>query len=267
MASQSQIKYPIYIVSKGRADIALTPKIFLDAGIPFTIVVEPQEYDKYCERIPSKFVEKLPFSNLGLGSFPARNYCLDQSTKLGYERHYVFDDNIHYFYRLNNGKRSRDCPIMALTTLEKLTDRYENVAVSGFNYVYFATKTTSKPFVINSHVYSGMLINNKAGIRWRLKYNEDVDLCLQALNTGKWCTILLNAFLIFKVSTTAKMRGGNQAELYRDNDEKKKALKSSSLREVWPQYVKIAYRYNRPHHVINWKQFTCPLLKKASKIS
>ena len=102
--------------------------------------------------------------------------------------------------------------------MEDFSDRYSNVAVAGFNYLYFVTKETLKPFSINTHVYSGMLITNNIPYRWRLKYNEDVDLCLQALHGGM-CTILMNAFLIDKVSTTVKMKGGNQTELYQNNDE------------------------------------------------
>jgi hypothetical protein len=99
-----------------------------------------------------------------------------------------------------------------------------------------------------------MLINNKIKYRWRLKYNEDVDLCLQVLN-DKWCTILLNVFLINKTSTVTKMKGGNQTELYKNNNEQKKLLKAVSLQKIWPQYVKVVKRFGRWHHQVSWKKF------------
>jgi hypothetical protein len=260
----SKVKYPIYIISKGRWQRPLTGQIFLREKIPFKIAVEPQEYENYCKTIPFEFVAKLPFSNLGLGSYPARNWCWENSIHNGYQKHFLFDDNIYNFSRLNNGKRSRCDALTALLSLQDFTDRYENVAISGYNYRYFVTRSTKKPFTINSHVYSGMLINNSISYRWRMKYNEDVDLCLQALH-NKYCTILLNAFLIDKVSTTVKMKGGNQTELYKNNDDRKKVLKSRSLEVVWPQYVKVVHRFGRPHHHVNWKKhFKHPLKKLIS---
>ncbi len=258
MAKQT-LKYPIYIVSKGRWKNPMTAKKFLRDGVPFFVVVEPQEYGLYCQSVGEKHVLKLPFSNLGLGSYPARNFCWDHAMAAGYAKHFIFDDNINGFDRLNNGvRRMCDCwePIL---TLQDFTDRFQKVGISGFNYDGFVTRETKKPFSINSHVYSGMLINNKLPFRWRMKYNEDVDLCLRALH-NKWSTILLNVFLINKVSTTAKMAGGNQSELYKNNDHHKKMLKTKSLELVWPQYVKTVFRFGRPHHQVNWKKhFTHPL--------
>lgn len=265
MDSLPRIKYPIYIVSKGRWERPLTARFLLSENIDFKIVVEPQEYENYCTTIPEKYIQKLPFANLGLGSYPARNWCWEDSIQNGYERHFLFDDNIYRFRRLNHGKRERCEARLALISLQEFTDRYSNVGVSGYNYVSFATKTTSKAFYLNTHVYSGMLINNKIPFRWRLKYNEDVDLCLQALH-NKYCTILLNTFLIEKVSTTTKMKGGNQTELYQNNDDKKKMLKSRSLQKIWPKYVRVVFRFGRPHHQVSWsKFFTHPLKRIISR--
>tara|TARA_Y100000401_G_scaffold109635_1_gene106059 strand:- start:1589 stop:2002 length:414 start_codon:yes stop_codon:yes gene_type:complete len=98
--------------------------------------------------------------------------------------------------------------------------------------------------------------------RWRLKYNEDVDLCLQVLDNNL-CTILINAFIVDKTSTVAKMKGGNQDELYKNNAYEKKVLKTKSLEEIWPQYVKTIIRFNRPHHFVDWKgHFNHSLVRK-----
>jgi hypothetical protein len=255
------IKYPIYIVSKGRWENPLTAKMFLKENIPFKIAVELQEYENYCNAIGKQFVLKLPFSNLGLGSYPARNHCWEDSLKNGHEKHWVFDDNIRSFDRWKNNKRiSWHSSKEPISVLEKFNDSFLKVAISAFDYDGFVRKPT-KPFTINCHCYSAMLINNEMPYRWRLKYNEDVDLCLQALHNG-WNTILLQAFSINKVSTTAKMKGGNQTELYKGNATEKKVLKAKSLEMVWPQYVKTVMRFNRPHHFVDWKKhFTHPLLK------
>ena len=40
-------KYPIYIISKGRADTRLTSKALEKMNVAYRIVIEPQEYDDY----------------------------------------------------------------------------------------------------------------------------------------------------------------------------------------------------------------------------
>ena len=42
-----QPRYPIYIVSKGRADSRQTAKSLEKMGVPYSVVIEPQDYDAY----------------------------------------------------------------------------------------------------------------------------------------------------------------------------------------------------------------------------
>ncbi len=255
------MKYPVYIVSKGRFKNPLTANLFIRDGIDFKIVVEPQEYEDYCIALGKQYVLKLPFSNLGQGSYPARNFCWEHSLKNGHKRHWVFDDNIRHFRRLNKGKRIPINGVKAIQMIEDFTDRYLNVGLSAFNYTMFVTNETRKPFYLNVHAYSAILINNDMPYRWRMKYNEDVDLCLQVLE-NKLCTLLFNAVMVDKTSTTAKMKGGNQDELYKNNAHEKKVLKARSLEEIWPEYVQTKIVFNRPHHYVNWnKHFKHGLIK------
>lgn len=256
-------KYPVYIVSKGRWENPLTAKFFKKDGVDFKIVVEPQEYENYCKSVGKEYVLKLPFSNLGVGSYPARNFCWEHSQKNKYERHWVFDDNIQKIRRITQGKKIQCNALKAIKVLEEFTDRYENVGITAFNYTSFVVPGTSDyvPFRLNVHAYSAMLIKNNMPYKWRLKYNEDVDICLQVLH-NKLCTLLFNAFTVDKTSTVAKMKGGNQTELYKGNAYEKKFLKTRSLEEIWPQYVKTKIRYDRPHHIINWMQFNHPLKRR-----
>ena len=254
-------KYPVYIVSKGRWENPLTAKFMEKDGVNYKIAVEPQESDNYAKVLGKHRLLILPFSNLGLGSYPARNECWEDSIKRGAERHWLFDDNIWNIRRLYKGKRIPVKTEIALKTLEDFTDRYLNIGISGFNYEMFVTNSTSKPFYLNCHIYSGLLIKNDLPFRWRLKYNEDVDLCLNVLHNGL-CTILFNALMIKKVSTVIKMKGGNQSELYKGNAYEKKVLKARSLEEVWPQYAETIMRFNRPHHYVDWKKhFKQPLIR------
>jgi len=257
------MKYPVYIVSKGRYENPITANCFIRDGVDFKIVVEPQEYEEYCKSVGTKYVLQLPFANLGVGSYPARNFCWEHSQKEKHKRHWVFDDNISKFRRITQGKKIECNAKKAIEILEEFTDRYENIAITGFNYTSFVVPGTSDniPFRLNVHAYSAMLIKNNMPYKWRLKYNEDVDICLQVLH-NKLCTVLFNAFTVDKTSTTAKMKGGNQTELYKGNAYEKKFLKTRSLEEVWPQYVTTKIRYDRPHHFINWMQFKHSLKRR-----
>jgi hypothetical protein len=256
-------KYPVYIVSKGRHETNLTAKFFLVDGVDFTLVVEPQEYELYKRALPTSKIVALPFQDLGLGSYPARNWCWEDAKVKGYKRHWVFDDNIRSIRRLYKGKRVHCNANQAIRCIEDFTDRYENIGISGFNYYFFVTNYTKKPFVLNTHVYSAMLMNTEMPYRWRMKYNEDVDLCLQVLKNGL-CTVLFSAFMVQKESTTCKNKGGNQTELYMGNSHEKKVLKARSLQEVWgKKYVEVKMRFNRPHHYVDWKKhFKHPLIRR-----
>ena len=255
-----QPKYPIYIVSKGRAYNPMTAKIFEGAGIDYFIVVEPQEADEYAAALSKERVLVLPFSNKGLGSFPARNWCWEHAIANGHKKHWVFDDNICVFNKCQPGGRRKAPSVKdAIIYVETFSDS-NDIDISGFEKKTFSTRPPKKPFKINCHVYSTLLIKNSLPYRWRLKYNEDIDLCLQVLHNGGG-TASCVYYLAEKVSTSDKMKGGNQTELYQGNDPKKKLLKAKMLQSVWPQYVKVVIRFGRFHHLINWKVFN----KKTNK--
>lgn len=71
-------RYPVYIISKGRFDCCHTANFFIQDGVNFRIAVEPQEEQQYREKYGDR-VLVLPFSNLGKGSTPARNFCWEHS--------------------------------------------------------------------------------------------------------------------------------------------------------------------------------------------
>jgi hypothetical protein len=250
-------RYPIYVISKGRADQCLTARFLVKEAVPFRLVVEPQEAELYAKEFGQARLLTLPFSNLGLGSIPARNWCWDHALRNGYERHWMVDDNIRGFWRRYKARKIRTEAGIGFCAAEDFFDRYENIAIGGFNYYMFAPDHLKiTPFFHNVHVYSCMCIKNDVPYRWRGRYNEDTDLCLQVLSGG-WCTVLINAFLIWKM-TTMTMKGGNTAELYSGDGRLKMAR---SLERMWPGVVTTQRRFRRPQHVIKdaWGKFDTPL--------
>jgi hypothetical protein len=221
-------------------------------NVPYRIVIEPQEFDKYAEYIDIDKILVLPFSNLGQGGIPARNWVWEHSIKEGHERHWILDDNIRAFRRYNNDIKYLVTSGTIFKCSEDFVDRYENIAIAGFQYSSFmAYNRQKRPFTLNTRIYSCLLIKNYIDYRWRGKYNEDSDLSIRVLKDG-YCTILFNAFLQDKVSTMT-MKGGNTDEIYSNGDERYEFAKSLELQH--PDCVKVIRRYNRWHHSINFKYF------------
>lgn len=244
-------KYPIYVISKGRWETRLTSKALEKIGIPYRIVVEPQEFDNYAAVIDPAKILVLPFSNLGLGSIPARNWVWEHSIAEGHHRHWILDDNIDGFYRLYQNLKVPVNTGATFRAAEEFSDRFSNVVKSGFNYFMFASrKTILPPFTLNTRIYSCILLRNDVDFRWRGRYNEDTDLSIRILKAGH-CTILFNAFLAMK-STTMTMKGGNTDELYVEDGRLKMA---ESLKEQHPDIVQITEKWGRPQHHVDYSGF------------
>jgi hypothetical protein len=244
-------KYPVYIISKGRWESRLTSKALERANVPYRIVVEPQEYDNYAAVIKSKKILTLPFSNLGQGSIPARNWVWEHSIKEGKERHWILDDNIRKFYRCNHNVRIRVDSGAMFRATEDFVDRYTNIAISGFHYYMFSpNRQVHPPFLLNRRIYSCILIKNDINYRWRGRYNEDTDLSLRVLKDG-WCTVLFMAFLAEKMPTMT-MKGGNTEELYKDDGRLKMA---ESLQKQHPTITKVRWKWGRYQHQVNYDRF------------
>ncbi len=228
--------YPIYVISKGRWESRLTVKALQWMNVPFHVVVEPQEYSKYAAMIPAENIYTLPFSNLGQGSIPARNWVWKHSVEVvRAKRHWICDDNISGFVRLHDNSKIQVKSGTFFRVMEDWADRYSNVALVGPHYDFLAKrKQKLPPIYFNRRVYSCILINNELPFeqyQWRGRYNEDTDLTLRVLeeglcgwdngawkvhevgSEGKWCTALFLSFLACKAATLT-MTGGNSSELY-----------------------------------------------------
>jgi len=214
-----------------------------------------------------------------MGPGRARNWCWDHSISLGFEKHWVLDDNISDFYRLNKNKRIRVGSGVIFRAAENFIDRYENVPISGFQYRFFiAPNLKYPPFVKNTRIYSCLLIQNDCPFRWRGRYNEDTDLSLRVLKAGL-CTIQFNIFLQGKLATQT-VKGGNTSEFYHvegDLDKQKwrdgklnsegTINKSQMLVDMHPDVCWLVFRYGRWHHHCNYEPFKKNKLKFKSIIN
>ncbi len=273
------LKYPVYIVSKGRWSNCITSRALFEMGVHHFIVVEKQEVNEYKKNknelskllvLPTKYLDNYETcdtlnSSKSKGPGAARNFCIDHSAMNGSLKHWVMDDNIDAFHYLNRNEKYEVKCDYTLRAAEVFFDRFLNAPVCGLNYYSFCKKEDKvPPFKLNTRIYSCLFIDNKAGYRWRGRYNEDTDLSLRVLKDGK-CTIQLNAFLCGKI-TTQRMRGGNSKEFY---DNEGTAPKSEMLVDLHPDVAKIAWKFNRCHHHVDYTPFAgnVPLYKIENKPS
>jgi hypothetical protein len=277
MTERIMPRYPIYIPSKGRYDASYTATYLRRDDVPFYLVVEPSEAALYAETFGTDCILELPWNgddevrkafceerkieNGGL--IAVRNWIKEHATALGADRHWQLDDNMRGFFRWFRGKRIPCTSAIALRVCEDFADRYENVGIIGPNYRFLATqggKQPKDPFWLNVHVYSATLFLNSLPYRWRIRYNDDTDMCLQVL-AGGYCTVSVNAFMVDKIRTMV-VKGGNTADLYQGDGRLKMAR---ALERKWPGIVTTSRKFQRPQHVVkgSWRGFDTPLRRKA----
>lgn len=249
-------------------------------GVQHFVVVEPHQVEDYSEAISSmklsatvlemdlafkehyELCDKLG-SSKSTGPGPARNFAWEHSIANGFAWHWVIDDNIKAFYRLNRNLKVPVADATIFRCMEDFALRYKNVAMAGPNYFMFASrKSKMPPFVANTRIYSCNLIRNDVPFRWRGRYNEDTILSVDMLK-ARWCTILFNAFLQKKMETQ-KLPGGNTDEFYLAEGKKRPGhkysdtgtvAKSKMLCVVHPDVAKMAWRFKRWHHHVDYGKF------------
>ncbi len=250
-------EYPIYIISKGRADSRMTSRALEEMDVSYRIVIEPPDYDAYAAVIDPAKILVLPFENLGLGGIPARNWVWEHAISEGHARHWILDDNLRGFVRFDQNRKRPARTGAIFRACESFVDRFVNVPMAGMNYRFFGMeqrKANHKPFQLNTRVYSCILLANDVPHRWRGRYNEDTDLSLRFLKDG-YCTILFNAFLCNKIATM-KMKGGNTEDLYKLNDgQDGRLLMAQSLQQQHPDVTKITRKWGRWQHQVDYRPF------------
>lgn len=257
MATLNDPRYPIYIPSKGRHESRRTVKALESMGVPYHIVVEPQEFDSYAAVIDLRNILVLPWSKPDSHTelVPTRNWIWDHAVARGAERHWQLDDNIMYFYRFNANQHHVMNSGAAFRAAEDFVDRYTNVAQAGMQYAMFAPIRTkhTKPFILNTRIYSCTLNKNDIPYRYRGIYNDDTDISLRALKDG-WCTILFTSFLAHKAATM-RVKGGN-TPIYQANATFDGRLEMArSLQRQHPDVVKITRKWGRWQHQVDYRPF------------
>jgi len=276
----NQPVYPLYIPTKGRHEYMITSIALTKMGIKHYVVAEPDEVHLYEKAINDKCLSAvvLPLDmkfketyelcdehglSKSTGPGAARNFIWEHSIADGFDWHWVMDDNIKYFKRMNKNVKVKCETPSFFRVMEEFVLRYKNVGMAGPNYDFFAPQNSPlPPFIINTRIYSCNFIRNDLPFRWRGRYNEDTILSLDMLK-AKWCTIQFNAFLQTKMQTQT-LKGGNTQEFYhkegkaiegRKYADKGTLAKSVMLEKVHPDVARVNMKYGRIHHTVNYNVF------------
>ena len=269
-AHQDQ-RFPIYIVSYGRAEVCRTATNHERADIDYYLVIEAEEYDEYAAEWPEERLLVVPeeyhrryetYDDLGgekaRGPGPARNFAWEHSQEQGYDWHWVMDDNISAMMM----RKDNNTPVAyggaIFRAMEDFVLQYKNISMAGPRYESFIMKkATQPPLTVNTRVYSCNLIRNESGYRWAGRYNEDTDLSLRMLKDG-WCTVLFNLFLQKKRATQV-IEGGNTENFYKSEGT---YPKSKMLKRQHPDVTTLTKQWGRWHHRVDYSGFNNALVRK-----
>jgi len=243
-------RYHIYIPSKNRASNCLTANLVKEAGLKFTVVIEPQDYKKYRKFFSKKELYVLPKDNKGL--WYARNKCKELSIEKREKAHWQMDDDIRKFAIRKDNKNKKVEPYKAILPLEDIFDSYKGLAVIAHRYTSFAFAQKDK-LSFNQNPCSSILVKNSVEAKWRKGTVDDADFALQILQQGK-STIITNRYLIDTVPHLKQ--SGGLTDLA--NQGQGRIVRFKQLIEDYPDWFKLGVKKDGTPKLVHcrvWSKF------------
>lgn len=103
-------------------------------GVPYTAVIEKQEYKNYAKVIDPKKLLVLPHQNEGLTV--TRNWIWDYAqNEVKTPYFWTMDDNINNFYRLHKNNMYTVKSGTFLRVIEDFVERFKNLYIAGMQRV------------------------------------------------------------------------------------------------------------------------------------
>jgi TET-Associated Glycosyltransferase len=259
-------RWPIFIPSRGRASTAYAPRELDRIGVPFRLIVEDFEADEYAAIwgasrvlvLPQRYIDEYESGDpegdeagLPMGPGCPRNYAWDIAEAEGAAWHWCIDDNVRYWARMDGNHFFTAGDGWIFAAMEDFAARYSNVggAAPEYNMHQPARNRWPRPFRINRRMMSTHLVRTCVPLRWRFRYNDDIDFSIRLLDAG-WCIINYVAFTQGKLGTQ-HVPGGSTDTIYAGGTYRKTML----LVAAHPTIVKPVTRWGRPHHVVDWSRW------------
>lgn len=214
---------PVFIPSRGRSDTATIPRVFDAEGIPYTLVVEPHEYDAYAQRFPAADVLRLPESDRGV--WYVRQFILEYCRENNIDWYWQFDDNIKRFVGAGKPCTATE----ALAYAEQLVKEYANLAMVSFDYQQYAFRQRVEYSVNRRAACAVLTWSGPGGDYIPIDPKEDVDFQLQRLAAGM-STILIHRYAMEKPPMGCGGKGGCH-DMYASG---KHVESAKRMLEKWP---------------------------------
>jgi len=236
---------PIFVPSKGRPN-ASTIRLLKESSLQFTVVVEPQDAERYADA-PTAVLEE---NNKGIAY--VRSWIKQNAGKGWY---WMLDDDITSFYKTANGKSIRVDAATALLGSQKYFMGDESVAQASLEYQQFAW-SSKKPVKYNGYCDVAVCIHagrtRFCGYREEVALKEDRDFTLQVLSCG-YRTARVCAFS-FAAPKNGSNAGGLQDEYAKVGNEASASLRMCQL---WPGICSpLTKPDGRKDVKINWRAIT-----------
>lgn len=222
------MKYPIYILSKERANCCFTADCLIKEGITFFLVVEKYDYPSYKIIYKNTPFIILDAENRGLSY--ARNFVKKYSQKNNENYHWQFDDDIKFFSERIENKNIKSNPNI-LSKIENYVSNYSNIALSGCRDAVFAW-TLKDELSYNKQIASALLINNNNNLYWNKDIIEDTDYALSCLYAG-YCTVIFNRILYSKKPDNIGVGGQNSMYI---NYKNREDLERNLIKKYYPHF-------------------------------
>ncbi len=240
---------PIFIPSKGRAGNAKCVAKLQEEGVPFFLVVEPQDGIKYLTAYPKATMLYLEKDNGGIAY--VRNFILNYVREKGFKWYWQLDDDINMMGFVKEKKVMKAPFGFVLNQAADLLSYVPDLAVGALEYQQFAWSAT-KPYAMNSYCDTCVFVNveRTKSFQYRPDVKEDRDFVLQALSMG------LQSARTSRFCFGSPKNGSNEGGLH---DEYKAGLErtwSENMVKLWPGVCSLHTKKDgRPDVKVNWKLF------------
>lgn len=237
---------PVYVPTKGRADIAKAPDALTRGGVTPTLVVEPQDEAAYAERWPTLPLLVLPENDRGI--VYVRQYILEHARSLGQPWYWQIDDNIARFAQQSGKRGTTKAAGDALMVCEELVAKVPRLALCGLGLRQHVW-AEPRPFVVNRGTICCVLTNTATGAGYRggTDSKEDYDFLLQHLTRG-WHSVVVNTWTIDKPGRGYAKAGG----LVPFYAAKRDWQAAQYMVDLWPEYCSLQQKRGRVDVKINW---------------
>lgn len=225
--TKTEVNFPIYIPSKGRAKYGQTAKLLDSVGLPYRIVIEPQDLESYKEYWPEDVLLVMPKNDQGIAY--SRSFIKQHAHEQGEEYHWQIDDDMNSFKIRMNKKNVKVNPRSCFSIVEEICGKFSNIGLCGITHFAYAFAKKTQ-IALNRMTYGSYLIKSDLPMQWRHGVLDDLDFSLQVLEAG-YCTIAFNTIL-FDTAATNTLEGGNQLNMFASGDARR--LTYEKTVEYWP---------------------------------